>query len=60
MTAPKKPRNSGPRNANRKPAKSAVGNAIEPPKPNRPTANERMVFLQSELYERIKRQGDTP
>ena len=60
MTAPKKPRNAGPRNANRNPSKSGVDNPIEPPKPNRPTANERMVFLQSELYERIKRQGDTP
>lgn len=55
MTAPKKPRNTG-----KKPAKSAVTNAIEPPIPKRPSANERMVFLQSDIYERIKRQGDTP
>jgi hypothetical protein len=55
MTAPKKPRNTG-----RKPAKAAVANSIEPPAPKRPSANERMVFLQAEIYERLKRQGDTP
>jgi hypothetical protein len=55
MTAPKKPRKGG-----HKSAKTAVANAIEPPAPKRPSANERMVFLQDEIYERLKRLGNTP